>query len=254
LVLPLSLGAALQYSIAFERTGDHLESRSVLPCGFMPLRGTFAGPVTRQRLGAPAGLLVESAPRPAGAPGLADLLAQPGEIIGTGVRVTVSELHGGLGVWLTMHEPGIIGRLAEPIGAPPPAPPPPAPAAPAPAPPVPPPDRPASRGALLRPGIILISDAHGAATLVPAGPPDARPRAGSPVTFELGAQPFSKNGFELARRVAGEIRDWATAGRPGLTELRVSAYPDGTPRPDLPGTLIRKRHASLVLSWQKPGE
>src|SRR5207253_8846717 len=43
LVLPLSL-RQVQLSVAFERHEDHLESVSVADCGFMPLRGDFAGP------------------------------------------------------------------------------------------------------------------------------------------------------------------------------------------------------------------
>jgi len=38
-------------SVAFERAGDHLESVSAHPCGFMRLRGAFAGPETVIPLG-----------------------------------------------------------------------------------------------------------------------------------------------------------------------------------------------------------
>lgn len=41
LVLPLTIGAA-QFSIAFVKHGDTLQSRSLVPCGFMPLRGSMA--------------------------------------------------------------------------------------------------------------------------------------------------------------------------------------------------------------------
>ena len=37
LVLPLALRAGIQYSVAFEPAGGHLDSVSVLPCGFMRL-------------------------------------------------------------------------------------------------------------------------------------------------------------------------------------------------------------------------
>jgi len=40
LVLPLRVGAA-QFSIAFARVGEALRSRSIISCGFMPLRGTM---------------------------------------------------------------------------------------------------------------------------------------------------------------------------------------------------------------------
>ena len=43
LVVPLDLHGA-QVSVAFEREDGHWASRSVVPCGFMRLRGALAGP------------------------------------------------------------------------------------------------------------------------------------------------------------------------------------------------------------------
>jgi protein-L-isoaspartate(D-aspartate) O-methyltransferase len=42
-VAPLDLGG-VQRSVAFQPVNGHWASRSVVPCGFMRLRGTFAGP------------------------------------------------------------------------------------------------------------------------------------------------------------------------------------------------------------------
>jgi protein-L-isoaspartate(D-aspartate) O-methyltransferase len=42
IVLPLVLKGGQQISVAFDRIGDHLESSSVKPCGFMLMRGDFA--------------------------------------------------------------------------------------------------------------------------------------------------------------------------------------------------------------------
>lgn len=42
LLLPLVIGAR-QFSIAFEKVNDHLQSRTMQLCGFMALRGSFAG-------------------------------------------------------------------------------------------------------------------------------------------------------------------------------------------------------------------
>ena len=45
LVAPLDL-RGVQRSVAMERAGGHWTSRSVVPCGFMRMRGPFAGPET----------------------------------------------------------------------------------------------------------------------------------------------------------------------------------------------------------------
>jgi Protein-L-isoaspartate(D-aspartate) O-methyltransferase (PCMT) len=54
LVIPLALrGPEIQRAIAFDRMDDHLVSESVRPCGFMLLRGAFAGPTQQVPLGLP---------------------------------------------------------------------------------------------------------------------------------------------------------------------------------------------------------
>jgi protein-L-isoaspartate(D-aspartate) O-methyltransferase len=45
LVLPLTIGTA-QFSVAFEKHDDVLQSQSLVSCGFMPLRGSMAGGAT----------------------------------------------------------------------------------------------------------------------------------------------------------------------------------------------------------------
>jgi protein-L-isoaspartate(D-aspartate) O-methyltransferase len=51
LVAPLWLGPGLQASVAFTKSGRELRSRSVVPCGFMRLRGAGAGPDGYQTVG-----------------------------------------------------------------------------------------------------------------------------------------------------------------------------------------------------------
>jgi hypothetical protein len=48
--VPLDLRGP-QRSIAWRRVGDHLESISVVRCGFMRLRGAFAGPEPIRQIG-----------------------------------------------------------------------------------------------------------------------------------------------------------------------------------------------------------
>jgi protein-L-isoaspartate(D-aspartate) O-methyltransferase len=237
LVLPLALRAGIQYSIAFEQADDHLDSVSVLPCGFMRLRGAFAGPEIIVPLGRRTGMLAESDPRPADAEDLESLLAQPGRAIGTGVRVTSTDLYGGLGLWLAAREPE-LGRLsAFGVGGPGPGDPASGPAA-----------------AARRPGMGMVARAHGCAALVPMSDPGGADPAGLRAPFDIGACPFGTEGAELAARLAGHVRDWDAAGRPSLAGLRVSAYPAGAV---LPGaqqvTVIDKQHTRLVLDWPGAG-
>ena len=49
ILLPLSVRGP-QIAVAFKRVGDHLESVSVQPCGFVGLRGAFAEPSLRVQL------------------------------------------------------------------------------------------------------------------------------------------------------------------------------------------------------------
>jgi protein-L-isoaspartate(D-aspartate) O-methyltransferase len=235
LVLPLALRAGIQYSIAFEQAADHLDSVSVLPCGFMRLRGAFAGPETVVPLGSRTGMVAESEPRPADAEDLESLLAQPGRAVSIGVRVTFMDLYGGLGLWLAAREPG-LGRLSAFGVAGPGA------AAPDPA------------AAARRPGMGMVASAHGCAALVPMSDPGGQGQAGLHTAFEIGACPFGREGTQLAARLAGHVRDWDAAGRPSLAGLRVSAYPAGA---GLPGarqvTVIDKQHTRLVLAWPDAG-
>ena len=236
LVLPLALRAGIQYSIAFEQAADHLESVSVLPCGFMRLRGAFAGPETVVPVGSRTGILAESDPRPAGAEDLESLLAQPGRAISTGIRVTFMDLYGGLGLWLAAREPE-LGRLSA-FGA----------ASPGPGDPEP------ATARARQPGMGMVAGAHGCAALAPMTDPGGTGRAGLRTSFEIGACPFGTEGTQLAARLAGHVRDWDAAGRPSLAGLRVSAYPAGAGPPGAPQvTVIDKQYTRLVLTWPDAG-
>jgi protein-L-isoaspartate(D-aspartate) O-methyltransferase len=202
LVLPLSLRSGLQYSIAFDQAGDHLESVSVLPCGFMRLRGEFAGP-------------------PASGAEPAELLADPADTVVTGVAITVRDLFGGLGAWLTIREPALRRLPVE--------------------------------DADIVPGqsetAVLPAEAGCAALVRLGGPGEAAP-PGDRGPFDVGVRPYGKNGGAVAVRLAEHVREWAAAGRPGYADLRISAWPAGAVRPATPGAaVIDKTHASLVLSW-----
>ncbi|HEY1915348.1 MAG TPA: methyltransferase domain-containing protein [Streptosporangiaceae bacterium] len=203
LVLPLSLRSALQYSIAFDQAGDHLQGVSVVPCGFMRLRGEFAGPTASGE-----------------EPG--ELLADPGETVVTGVAISVRDLFGGLGAWLTIREPDLRRLPVDDAG--------------------------------IVPGrsetAVLVGEA-GCAAMIRLGGLDEAAPLGAGVPFDVGVRPYGKNGSALAVRLAGLVREWAAAGRPGYADLRISAWPAGAARPATPSAaVIDKTHTSLVLSWR----
>jgi protein-L-isoaspartate(D-aspartate) O-methyltransferase len=111
LVLPLSLRGS-QRSVAFERAPDragdglpdHLESVSIVDCGFMPLQGELAGDDPVRPLGRPGLFLQLDDPRPVDAAALLAAL-DAGALVTTTVPVSRREALTGLRVWLALYEP-----------------------------------------------------------------------------------------------------------------------------------------------------
>ncbi|NJP88371.1 methyltransferase, FxLD system [Nonomuraea sp. FMUSA5-5] len=116
LVVPLDL-RGVQVSAAMERDGERWVSRSVAPCGFMRMRGSFAGTesVTVVRRD-PMVMLVLPEPRESGDV-LAALDTVPAEItIRREEAAPAATVTMGLSLWLALHEPrwcavaGDLGR------------------------------------------------------------------------------------------------------------------------------------------------
>jgi len=227
LVVPLDLQGP-QRSIAFQPIGSHLESVSVVDCGFMRMRGAFAGPESIHQLGPERGVLLGLAEqRPIDADGLYAALAQPGVDVPSGVRVTPNDARRGLGLWLALHEPAIAGLSA--IGAA------------------------ANHG--LVPALIEYPGRVGTATvaLVGTGALAALVRLDDDEqSFELGARPLGQEGHRLAQRLVGHIHDWNAQGRPGTAGLQVSAYPRDSDHAAIAdaNSIIEKRYTRLALSWE----
>lgn len=111
LVLPLRLRTQ-GLSVAFERQGDVLTSRSVTCSGFMQLRGAFGHGDDVVEMG--DGLFL-CGPRAPEVPLdlLASLLAEiPRRLTGLIVPVNSFGLGGGLGIYLALQEPGVIDVFA----------------------------------------------------------------------------------------------------------------------------------------------
>jgi protein-L-isoaspartate(D-aspartate) O-methyltransferase len=225
LVVPLDLRGP-QRSIAFEPIGDHLESVSVVPCGFMRMRGAFAGPESIHQLGPERGVFLGLAEhRPVDVDALYAALAHPGVDVPSGVRVTPSEVSD-LFLWLALHEPAIAGLSA--IGAA------------------------ANHGPV--PTLIEYPGQVGTATVALVGT-DALAALvrldEEEQSFELGARPLGQGGQHLAHRLVEHIHDWNTQGRPGTAGLHVSAYPRDTDHAAIANAnnIIEKRHTRLALTW-----
>ncbi|WP_213450357.1 methyltransferase, FxLD system [Rhizomonospora bruguierae] len=218
LVAPLDLGG-IQCSVAFERCGEHWRSRSVVPCGFMRLRGAFAGPERTLVLDPEAQLAVMLPGGGAAEPAaLRGMLAAPPVVRLPAPATGASDMFGGLGLWLGARERRYCqfseGGATGPI----------LPSAPA-----------QLRDLRMTVGLF---DRDGVALL------GAEPH-GATVAFGYGA-----GGGRLAGDLVGHIRAWEAAGRPGVAGLRIDAYPRAAPPPPPDGaTVIEKAHTRLLLSW-----
>lgn len=223
LVLPLSLRGA-QRAIAFERVGDRLESMSCAACGFMAMRGAFAGTETVVALGDAGGVfLAFPDARALDAPALHAALEHPGPDVPTGTRAGVRDLWDGVALWLALHEPD-VGRLSALAGAP-------------------------ERG--LVPALVelpsevftvVLAGERALAALVRCESDDAD-------AFELAARPLGPGGERLAARLAEHVRGWDRAGRPGSAELRVTAYPSAGAAAAGGAAAIALPHAALTVAW-----
>jgi protein-L-isoaspartate(D-aspartate) O-methyltransferase len=78
-VLPLGLHT-IQLSAAFEQQGEAFVSTSLRPCGFMRLRGPFAGPETLSAIPGMEGMKLLAEPPIQVSPHLADLLRSPARV------------------------------------------------------------------------------------------------------------------------------------------------------------------------------
>lgn len=232
LVLPLSL-RQVQQSVAFQRHHDHLESVAVADCGFMPLRGAFAGPQRVVPLGRPPGPFVAvDGDRPVDPGLLSEAIKTAPLQTPTGITATVGEACGSLSLWLALADPdscllsiygdpSVVDRSAVPLlvewsaG-----------------------DRKqrSTRALLGREGLVALGR-----------PPDA------PHDKREARVPLSVVGFKadtgLVDRLKAHVIDWHEAGRPRTEALRIAAYPKAQ-HVALPSgaRLLEKRWTTLVVS------
>lgn len=217
LVVPLSI-AGTQRCVGFEHLGDHLVSRGVLNCSFIPLRGLLATPTTRVPLGPNGEVAISLQTSALSQEQLYAMLIGPAWTVASGVRASPGELIDGLVVWLAAHEPGVCHVWA---GA-----------------------RPDEQRAVPElfgapgkwRGSLGLVDQTGLALL---GWADDH-------TGELIVR-YVGSAEALAARLVSRLTAWHAAGRPTDTQLVIRAYPRHQAPPA--EALIHQRWTSFALDW-----
>ena len=241
LVLPLAINQRLQKSIAFEQTDDQLTSLSVHDCGFMRLRGAFAGPPANQmQLGPDPGLLIDAdGEQLLHAETLYGWLTGASKDWETGVVVRLGEVLSGLTLWLMLREPngraliaqgemvdrGIVPPLAGYSG---------------------------SEWKVASTGVVT-GDKGLVALMRPPGQSvpliDLNDPSASDTPFPLFVRQFGTD-ESLAQRLLAQVRAWDEAGRPSPTGLRIRAYQkDSDYVLSESEFVIEKKWTRLILDW-----
>ncbi|MGQ0551285.1 MAG: methyltransferase, FxLD system [Armatimonadota bacterium] len=242
LLLPLSIKGP-QMCVAFERADGHLESVSIEECGFMMLRGAFAGASGRIRLGEITIGIVD--PSVVDTVAVAEWLTASHRDQPTGIRVKASNVFASLSHWLAFREPGYCNVNAEGEAA--------------------------ERGMV--PALFDQRYSSVTGTVRVAGtsgvlgdqglclfmrPPDApsEAEAGADVwgrPFELFLRTFGPD-EALAERVIEHVKSWDAAGRPAPKELRIRVYPkEAGYRPSDGELVVDKRWSRVILDWPGGG-
>jgi protein-L-isoaspartate(D-aspartate) O-methyltransferase len=216
LVVPLDL-RGVQRSVAFEPQDGRWTSRSVVPCGFMPLRGSLAGPERSYLLDRDTELSITV---PGG--GSVDRVSMRTALDGspavrsTGTVLGPERIAADLGLWLAIHEPRWCTLYeAETARTLPEA-------------------APDVQGTRVAAGV----HSGDSVALLSGGP------GGEMVTHGYGTA-----GVALADDLVRHVRAWDRAGRPGAG-LRIDVYPRSGPNVGpAGGVAVDKRYHRFVLSW-----
>jgi protein-L-isoaspartate(D-aspartate) O-methyltransferase len=239
LVLPLRVANIPQESVAFSRAPAGIEprfiSQAVAECGFMVLRGAFAGPDIFTTLG-PGLTLATLGPAPAPAEQMVQWLMAPATRRGTGLLVTEAEIFKSLALWLDLHTTKLAGLNIEAV---------PAPASGWPclfqgggSPPQ------CFTYLLLTPDGMAVLDGRDRSNLEPGINP------GELGPFELKVMGYGDENSQALPALLDLLAAWDKAARPSGAQARVRVY-----RPDYPyvpargETIVSKRWTKLVVDW-----
>ncbi|MCG8347179.1 MAG: methyltransferase, FxLD system [Chloroflexales bacterium] len=234
LLLPLSLNGP-QKAVLFERSGNHLTSVSIVECGFVRLRGAFAGPEMDVPLGPEQGIHLRiEQPPPADAATIYTWLTGQSLDRPTKIAMTSQDIWRSLSLWLALHMPGYIGLHAS--GE-------------------------TTRRDIVPPLFSWISNnwpssstigvvgAKGLCVLAPPADRALDTEGLAETSFEPLVRSYGLD-TDLANKLIAQIAAWDSAGRPSGNTLRIKAYPA-----ELAYTLaaddmvIAKQAHHLALSW-----
>lgn len=221
LVVPIDL-RGVQVSVAFERQGAHWTSRSAAPCGFIRMRGPFAGPEKTYVLDSVTGLTLNlPTSREVDTDALTAVLDEPPDVHPIGPAPTAMQLFEGFTLWLAVHEPRWCA-LSEKAAADP---------ARLAAAPMRAQENAGTAGILADDGLALIA-------------------IGGPADGDLVVHAYGN--AAVAEDLLAHVRAWEKAGRPGTAGLRIDAYPAGAAGAE-GDVLLEKGECVLVLSWTGAG-
>jgi protein-L-isoaspartate(D-aspartate) O-methyltransferase len=208
--------------------GDHLTSDSLLPCGFMRLRGPFAEPEYELTLGpVPHMGLIAHRPLPQRAKDFYTWLKAPQPPRPTGVIISRRKMGQSLLLWLALQEPRLCHLFAR--------------------------DQAATMG--LVPTLFSQTEPdpwqssvglwleNGLAML------QQQPTAEAD-TFELEICGYGPDTL-AAQRLVAEVQAWQTNGRPDIGGWVIDAYPLATPyTPKYNEAVLPKRWHQFILRWR----
>ncbi|WP_026929392.1 methyltransferase, FxLD system [Glycomyces tenuis] len=217
LVAPLQIRGS-EHSVAFDYTDGVLRSRSVIACGFMPMRGI--GSHESQAVELSEGRIITfHADKEVEAAGARGVLDERGTTVWTGVRITPGEDTAQLSLWLACAFSG-YGRMSAPFG-----------------------DHGKPR-LMLRWGNPAVADGAAFAYVACRRGPDVNGASGSDI--EVGVCGHGPGGAALAGRVAAEVAVWDRECR-GDVRLQIEAYRAGV-GPTVEGRfVVPKRHSRLAI-------
>lgn len=217
-IVPLRLHGVMR-SIALERDGHRLLSRSVHPCGFVPMQGEGAHDEHVVLLDADVGLRFDE-PQQLDTAGLSTALASAPTEWWSTVTIGAAEMIDDLTLWLTTTLPG-CGMLTAKQAA-------------------------VDRGLVGRPArrgvpTLVRGDSFAyRATVRPAAEEDR---------FEFGVHGHGPHGAELAEQYVSLIRQWDQQHHHG-SGTRIEIYPANTPDERIPhGFVLNKTHTRVAILW-----